>query len=728
MHSCSAHAAPSSRAGIARIAALFGAAMLFGLGVWAPAHAQQTTVASTAGQAAPASVEQLTTVFVEAPRTGGGQGVSANGANSYVVTASDIDNLPAGDNTTITDVLAQMPGVAIDQNQQIHIRNTEGPQFQYQINGVMVPLDINTNPPFISMLNTMFVSKADLLDGILPARYSYATGGVVDIQTKDGCSDPNGQFSILAGQRSTVQPSAQYAGCSGKLSYYLSGSYQQSDMAFSSATPDANPIHDHTHQGQTFGYFSYPLDATTKLSLITSASASNNELPNVPGLQPQFMLAGVNNFPSAAIDSHLNFQDYLGIVTLSGTPTQNLSYQVAYAAHSISQVYNPDNDGELIFQGVASTATHNDLDNTLQGDLNYKWGSHTLSTGFYVGEYRVIADDSSLVFPTDNNGNPTSKTPETIVTNAHATNVLSGLYVDDLWQISEKLRLNLGLRWDDLTGFTNTNQLDPTVNLTYQASPATTLHGGFARYMQVPSFQGIAPDASVAFTNTTGEAGPPGISTPLTEDDLEWDAGVVHHLTPRLTVSQDAFFERTEHYLDTGQFGVVPVFAPFNYIHGTIWGSETALTYKSERFSAYGNATIGRNLQQGVATGQFNFDPDELAAINAAHIVLDHQPLYGASAGASYKLRPFSFNLDAIYSSGLRGGFADEEKLPTVVQINAGTQLAFRVPGIGEVTDRLTALNLLDRVNLIRPAEGIGIFQSAYGPRLTFYDTLTIPF
>ena len=68
----------------------------------------------------------------------------------------------------MTDVLAQMPGVAIDQNQQIHVRDTEGPQFQYQINGVLVPLDINTNPPFLSMINPLFVKQLVLLDGVLP--------------------------------------------------------------------------------------------------------------------------------------------------------------------------------------------------------------------------------------------------------------------------------------------------------------------------------------------------------------------------------------------------------------------------------------------------------------------------------------------------------------------------------------------------------------------------------
>ena len=158
---------------------------------------------------------------------------------------------------------------------------------------------------------------------------------------------------------------------------------------------------------------------------------------------------------------------------------------------------------------MASTASHNDLDNTLQGDLTYKAGAHTLGTGFYLGEYRVIADDTSLVFPVDANGNQTSTTPISVVNNAHATNMLSGLYVNDLWQINDKLRLNFGLRWDVLTGFTSNNQFDPTINLSILPTPETTLHGGFARYMQVPSFQGISPTAPAAFAGTTA-AGPPG--------------------------------------------------------------------------------------------------------------------------------------------------------------------------------------------------------------------------
>src|ERR1700722_19414517 len=270
------------------------------------------------------SSDKLETVVIEATRLGGPE-ISPTGANDYAVTAQDINALPAGDTTAITDVLIHMPGVAIDQNQQIHIRNTEGPQFQYQINGVMVPFDINTNPPFLSMINPMFVKQLDLLDGILPSRYSYATGGVVDIQTKDGCEQPGGDFTILGGQRGTLQPSAQYGGCDGKFSYYVSGLYSQGETAFSSATPGPNPIHDYTNQGQAFGLFSYALDSKTKLSLILSAAASDNQLPNVANLPQQFALAGFSSFNSASINSDLNFRDYLGMLTLSGAPTPYLT-------------------------------------------------------------------------------------------------------------------------------------------------------------------------------------------------------------------------------------------------------------------------------------------------------------------------------------------------------------------------------------------------------------------
>jgi outer membrane cobalamin receptor len=675
--------------------------------------------------AADAGAADQTTIIVTG-HAQPGPSLSATGAGDYAVTAADIARLPTGGASPMTDVLAQMPGVAIDQNQQIHIRNTEGPQFQYQINGALVPLDINGNPPFLSMINPRFVQKLDLIDGVLPSRYAYATGGVVDIHSKSGCAQPGGSVSLLVGQRGTIEPSAEYGGCSGRFSYYLNGQYERSNTAFSSATPGVEPIHDLTHQGQGFGFFSYALDDATTLSLTLSASSSNNQLPNVPGLAPQFVLAGVTPGDSAAINSNLDFRDQLAILDLAGGQDGGFTWHLAGAAHVIKQEFLPDQDAELIYQGVASTAIHQDHDLTLQGDVGLQAGAHKLEAGFYAGRYVVNVADSTLAFPADGDGNQIGDTPVRIDSPTHMANLVLGLYVSDLWQITERLKLDAGLRLDRLSGFTDHAQLDPTVNLSYNLTGDVALHAGFARYMQVPGFQGFAPDAAALFSGPTTAAVGSGTGNPLTEDDAYWDAGLTARLNQHFKLSFDSYFELTDHYLDTGQFGSVPIFAPFNYGRGHIWGTELALNYQDPHLSAYANLTVGQNWQKGVVTGQFNFDPDELAFINTHAILLDHQPLVGVSAGLTYKLAGWSLSLDAIYSSGLRGGFADQEALPAVVQANASLERKFRVRGIGWVTDRLTILNLTDRTNLIRPAEGIGIYQAAYGPRFTVQNTLSI--
>jgi hypothetical protein len=742
---------------LARFAIVDG--VVLGLGLYfALAGIGRAAPADSPAADDPAVQVRSVTVQGREPPVAGGPTVSATGANDYRVTAQDIALLPTGDTSPITDILAQMPGVAIDQNQQIHIRNTEGPQFQYQIDGVLVPLDINTNPPFLSMINPLFVKQVDLLDGVLPARYSYATGGVIDIQSKDGCDvgGAAGAASLQAGQRETLQPAVQYGGCDGRFGYFVSALYRQGETAFSQPTTGPEPIHNFTNQGQVFGHLTYGLTGDVKLSLTFSAAASDNQLPDTPGLTPRYILAGVPSYSSANINSYLNFRDYLAILALNGS-SGSLTYQFAYSAHFITQDFRPDNAGELIFQGVASTATHYDIDNTLEGDLSWRLGAHTFSAGFYAGNYRVTANDSSLVFPVyltgdrpgprilaagvggvvgqavpptlpeNPNGPQSSTTPELVVDDIRADNVVLGLYLGDTWRITPALTLDAGLRLDSLSGFTRHIQLDPTANLSLKATADLTLHAGFARYMQAPSFQGISPYAPDAFAGTTA-AGIEGVATPLTEDDEEWDTGLVQHFGPRLTLSQDLFYEVTFHYLDTGQLGVVPIFAPFNYDHGHIWGSETALSYRDRNLTAHLNLTLGKNQQKGVATGQFNFDTTELAYIDRKGIRLDHQPGASVSAGGAYRWRAWLFSLSGIYSSGLASGFADTQSLPSVVQINAALERKFHVPRVGQVSDRLTFVNLFDRVNPIRPAEGIGIFQAAYGPRFTLLDTVTVPF
>jgi len=156
-------------------------------------------------------------------------------------------------------------------------------------------------------------------------------------------------------------------------------------------------------------------------------------------------------------------------------------------------------------------------------------------------------------------------------------------------------------------------------------------------------------------------------------------------------------------------------------------GTENSLTYNLEKFTARLNVFVAREEDIGVASGQYNFPSDEVSFIDRHYIVLDHTPLVGASGGAAYRWRDYQFTLDWLFSSGLRGGFANQTQLPKVWQFNLSAAREFVIPGFGKFTNRVILLNIFDRANLIRPANGIGVFQAAYGPRITVYDVLTVP-
>ena len=146
-------------------------------------------------------------------------GISRSGANRYSLSAANINELPQGEATPLNQVMLPMPGVALDQNQEIHIRG-EHMGIQYQMNGIMLPLDINTDPTFTQLLNSRFVESVSLLDGVLPARFGYRTPGVIDIHTKSGCDSGSNAATLMGGQRDTSQGSFQVGGCKGNVEYF----------------------------------------------------------------------------------------------------------------------------------------------------------------------------------------------------------------------------------------------------------------------------------------------------------------------------------------------------------------------------------------------------------------------------------------------------------------------------------------------------------------------------
>ncbi len=654
--------------------------------------------------------------------------LSPAGNSAYTLTEQNIEGLPEGEDTPINQVLLQMPGVVQDEDGQIHVRGAHA-DLQWRINGVMLPFD--TFSGFGQVLSSYFIRSISLTDGALPAQYSYRNSGVLDIQTKDGCSDRGGNFELFGGQRETAKPNFEYGGCEGSFSYYVTGFFLHSDLGLSSATPAPTPIHDNTNQGQGFGYFSYFLNPTTRLSLITGISVQGNQFPDWPFQVPQYSLAGVNpaTYPSTMLNESLFQQYYFAILALQGTVGTKLDYQLAFTTKYNTIHFFPDPIGDLIYQGVASNEDHYEIANSLQGDFTYRHSqSHLLGFGFYAGQYADYFHDRSLAFPANSSGQQTSDVPIAIVNNFDSLNWLFGIYAQDTWRLSEQWSLVYGLRWDEmLASFESANQLSPRFNLIWSPTKDTTFHAGVARFFETPSFYTISPLSFASFANTTA-AVEPGVLTPKPERDWYFDVGAIHELAPGLQIEEDAYYEFAHDVLDLGQFGFVPIFIPFNYLDGRIYGSESSVSYRvGKQFTMGASFTASVAEGKDVVTGQFNFTEQELAYAQNHYIYLDHQQFYTASGWATYLWGPYLFSIDGLYGSGLRAGFANTVQLPYNWQINLGVARKVELPGIGPASLRLALINIFDRTNLLRNGTGVGIFAPAYAPRFAAYAGVKVP-
>jgi outer membrane receptor protein involved in Fe transport len=666
-------------------------------------------------------------------------GVTETGTSMYSLNQHQITALPQGQNTPINQVLLQMPGVVQDDQAQVHV-DGEHEDLQWRVNGVMMPMDSFTG--FGQIFNSFFVRSVSLLDGILPVTYGYRDAGVLDLVTKDGCSNPGGNVAFYGGQRETLQPSFEYGGCDGPFSGYFTGTFLHSNLAFSSATPGPTPYHNITNQGQGFGYFTWELNPLNKLSLVTGISVNNSEIPNTPDLPPLYNLKGISgcpfpqvcapiNYPSTAVNESLDQDYFFGILALSGIVGPQINYQVAYTGAYTTLWFLPDPFGDLVYQGVASNSFRSELDNTLQTDISrvfdtQNFGSHNIGTGFYLGYYGVQQDDTTQAFPTDASGAASTNVPVSIINNLNNINILYGVYLQDIWQINEQLTLTSGLREDGVTGIIDNNMLSPRINLLYQLNRDTAFHAGFARYFQTPDFLTGSPQSAELYKNTTAAISPGGTQS-YPEKDYYWDAGVLHHFGRHLTVTERGYFRLSQDLIDEGQFGFVPIFVPFNYARGRIWGSEFSATYNWENLTVRGNFTYSVAQGNDVASGQFNFGPDELAYIKKHYIFLDHTQQYTASGGITYNWRQWLFSMDGTYGSGLRAGFANTDELGENFQIDLAAEKGWEVPNLGNVKTRVVLVNATDNINELRDGSGIGIFQPGYGPRRTVYGGITVP-
>jgi len=668
--------------------------------------------------------KQLGTVSVTAVLDQARNSLSPDtGSSEYVITAQDIQALPLGASTPMNQVLLQAPGVAQDSYGQVHVRGNHA-NLEYRIDGVMIPESISG---FGQTLDPRVIQSISLLDGSLPAQYGERTAAVVNITTKSGADLANGgSVGITGGSFGTVNPYASFWGHSGNWSYFFTANYLENNVGIENPTASRDPIHDHTNQVKTFGDVSYLINNDTRLSLMFGTTDNRFQLPNNPGLSPQFGYLDITNFNSADLNERQDEETRFGALALLGK-IGDTAYQVSVGQRYSGLQYYPDEIGDLMFNGVAGQINQGDRATTLQADFSTPWATdHTLRYGLY-GEFdRAYTNNYSEVFPAID-GQQTSTTPISIFTGDRILAKTMAAYIQDEWQISDAWTINYGLRGDRYEAFREESQLSPRVGVVWQATDSTTVHAGYSRYFTPPQTELISTTNIEAFANTTNEVKNYGNNTPLAERSNYYDLGVSQNLGEHWTIGLDNYYEQASRLQDEGQFGTALIYSTFNYKYGKVRGNELTLTYKDGPWSGYFNFAFNRAMGKQVITSQYNFPPEQLAYIADNWIHLDHDQKYTSSGGLDYAITSNTkVGADYLFGTGLRedGLTPNGVSLPDYFQLNLSVSHDFNFDSFGDLHTKLALINALDRVFELRSGTGVGVGAPQYGPRRGVYLTL----
>jgi outer membrane receptor protein involved in Fe transport len=401
--------------------------------------------------------------------------------------------------------------------------------------------------------------------------------------------------------------------------------------------------------------------------------------------------------------------------------------QLAAFTRYSATLFTPDDEGDLIFTGLAGRIDRSIFSNGIQLDASWAINdSNVLRGGFLLTVESANVQTNNQVFPVDASGSQTSDVPFTIVDNQRKTGAYYGFYLQDEWKIFEPLTVNFGARFDVVDEYAHANQLSPRVNVVFKATKSTTLHAGYARYFTPPPLELVQSQSINKFVGTSNQSAVAQSSSVQPERAHYFDAGMTEQFTRAFSMGIDGYYKISRNLIDEGQFGSALIFSPFNYAKGNQYGAEVTANYTQGGFNAYANFGFERGTGENVVSGQFLFSPDELAFIRNHWVFLDHDQRYTLSAGASYTYKDTTVYADILYGSGLRSGFANTDELPGYYPVNLGFTHAFHLPEkYGRLQFRFDVTNLFDQSYELRDGSGIGVFAPQFGPRRGFFGGMS---
>ena len=664
------------------------------------------------------------------------------GSSATTVTRDQLEGLPGGDNQSIADIVAMQPGTVADSfGSNIHVRGADG-AILYVLDGIpMFTPALGTVGQLLNTLPTRLVQNVQVYTGGFPVEYSYALGGIIDIQTRRPSITPTAEFQITYGTNNLVDVALNYSQTIGKLGVFASADFVSTNRGLD--TPDAiSVLHDRRTGGNGFLKLDYEIDGRNRLALVATYQEDKFQIPIDPTMlplsdAPPGAIRGndvYGNAPPQFVPYGANPTDLerTFFAALSYIHTGDVKTQVSVFARGIYEDFDCDPAGSLGATAdpgsVCTTFTRNAIHFGGLANATWQWlPGNTWKAGVEVRDQQSTLNAS--LFTRDDGSPSGGPDPSLTLTGRDNINTLSaGVYLEDRIEVGNFTFLP-GVRFD-IQNTSFASSVEPNLFLSgpsarlgasYAFSDAVILHA-FTGYLWEAPVNFDAPVLAPILIPSLGGGPQPVDLKPATT----WSAelGISVRPTPRITLGLTAWGRFTFNMLDHQNIGDSALWASFNWAKGRAAGFDLYEYGQLAKFwglilDSFANLSFQDAQQLNIVSQKFLFAPDDLAA-SGTWSTMDHVQDWTANIGLTLHDADRWNNLSIRfnYGSGFHTGVATNEVVPEHSTVDVTVSHVFDLPLKPQIA--FDVFNLFNDIYAYRL--GTGFFGNSQFAALRRFD------
>lgn len=659
---------------------------------------------------------------------------------TYSLNRKDIELIPRGNNIDFNELLLTIPSALNGSLKQVHIRQDHA-NFQVRMDGVPIPDTVSS--VFTDVITPRVWERADIILGGPEALYGNRTAAVIDITSKSGSRPGFGSVQMFGGSNETVNPSFEYGGMIGhRTRFYVMNSFTTTNRGIDPPTLGKSVFHDQSNRNQTFLRSDFQIDNRNTLTWLLLNSVAKFQIPTSPGKTPNADIVGLiqaqnpsfQPVASQAVNenqeennqySHLVWRSDIGVdryLTLAGyfrqtratfvtDPLNVLSY-----TSDVNEPFSAGSQDRMVYSGG------------IRFDYAHRvHAQHLLKTGFQVERTQAVNKTRLSAF------NRVGGNPSGGVIALNADNRTIGyreeFWVQDQSTPTDRLTFNLGVRFDNIHGFVDANQVSPRIGMGYKITPETVARVYYGRLFTPPNLESI-PFLQLNTIGTTAQPENTTYTKVQPERAHYFEVGLSHAIGRIATFQIAAYYKYNKNLSDAGQFGTTPLLNTFAFASGYQEGIDGSVKINvSKDLSARGNVAWGRCKGKGLQSGYFLLGQQEINDINSnGGIFCDHSQTITSSAVVAY--RPFPHTTitgEMLFGSGLRtadpGAKTNSSHVPSYTVYNFSIDQVIRLSVDQKLLLGFDIINAFNQEYFLNQGEGsIGLGVAHAGmPRSFFF-------